>query len=96
MRTLNLFLHFVKDKVEQLVVSLEHARHCSAQRVGPFVRQLCGERKERKGLHAFAAAGELDSDARVGVLGEVEDRLALGLVECRLRTLWTAVATTAA
>ena len=42
--------------------------------------------------HAFTAAGKLDSDARVGVLCEVEDRLALWLVERRLGPLWSAVA----
>ena len=26
--TLYLFLHFVKDKIKKLIVSLEHARHC--------------------------------------------------------------------
>jgi hypothetical protein len=41
---------------------------------------------------AFAAAGELDSNARVGVLCEVEDRFALRLVERRLGSLRSAVA----
>ena len=40
----------------------------------------------------FAPAGEFDSDAGVDVLGKVEDRLALGLVERWLGTLWPAVA----
>jgi hypothetical protein len=62
-----LFLHFVKDQVEKLVVSLEHACH-------------------------FTTAGELDSDARVDVLGKIEDRLAPGLVESWLGTLRPAVA----
>jgi hypothetical protein len=48
-RTLNLFLHFVKDKVEQLVVSLEHASHCLAQCVNSFVHQLLsGKEKKNK------------------------------------------------
>lgn len=36
----------------------------------------------------FAPAGELDSDALVDVLGEVEDGLALRLVHSRLRAAW--------
>jgi len=94
-RTLHLFLRFIKDKIEQLVVSLEHARHCrSSHSFISFVRSIKEKRikKKEKETRAFAPASELDSDARVGVLGEVEDRLALGLVERRLRTLGPAVA----
>ena len=36
----------------------------------------------------FAPTGELDSDALVDVLGEVEDGLALRLVHCRLGAAW--------
>lgn len=40
----------------------------------------------------FTSAVELDSDARVDVLGEIEDRLAPRLVEGGLGTLRSAVA----
>ena len=36
----------------------------------------------------FSPTSELDSDALVDVLGEVEDGLALRLVHCRLGAAW--------
>lgn len=47
--------------------------------------------KGRKVTHTFTTAGELDSDARIDVLGEIEDCLALGLVERWLGPLGPAV-----
>jgi hypothetical protein len=47
-RTLNLFLHFIKDKIEQLVVSLEHAGHCLAQRVDSLSHQLLSGKEKKK------------------------------------------------
>ena len=48
-RTLHLFLRFIKDKIEQLVVSLEHARHCrSSHSFISFVRSI-KEKRIKKG-----------------------------------------------
>lgn len=45
--TLYLFLHFVKDKIEELVVSLEYASHCSC------IAVISGdEKKEQTHPHA--------------------------------------------
>ena len=44
-----------------------------------------------KVTRTFTTASELDSDARIDVLGEIENRLALGLVERWLGSLGPAV-----
>ena len=63
--TLYLFLHFVKDEVKELVVTLEHARHFF---FGAFSGGM-GRLRWYRQTHTFTTAGELDSNARVDVLG---------------------------
>ena len=41
----------------------------------------------QRGLLTFSPAGELNADALIHVLCEVEDRLALGLVGCGLHAI---------
>ena len=78
---LQIFLYFIKHEVEELVVTLEDAGDCGRpgrqDRLGCAVRRGEGRGTDRR---TFAAAGELDADALVHVLCEVEDGLAFWLI----------------